>query len=90
MPHTVHLEWDAPLRARDGEPTYGYVVYRFMEGEKINLDDPSKIIKISFNNATSYSDNSGVKGATYQYVVTAIDRLKNESLPSNVTTAYIL
>ena len=90
LPSTIHLEWDEPLRARDGEAAYGYVIYRFKEGEKINVQDASKIIKIRFNNTTSYSDNTGVKGATYQYVVTAIDRLKNESIPSNTTLAHIL
>ncbi len=78
----VSLSWEQPIRARDGETAYGYVVYRFHSNESINLQDGSKIIKISFENSTGFIDEN-VRPGTYFYVVTAIDRLKNESQPSN-------
>ena len=78
----ITLAWEEPLKARDGETAYGYVIYRFMASENINLQDPSKIIKISFENTTTFTDETAPAGA-YFYVVTAIDRLKNESQPSN-------
>lgn len=91
LPNTIQLDWDEPLKARDGESAYGYVIYRFKAGEQVNLQDASSIIKISFDNTlTSYSDDTGQKGVTYQYVVTAIDRLKNESEPSNLVIAHTL
>jgi hypothetical protein len=53
------------------------VVYRFEKGEKINLDDPSKIQAITAN--TLYK-LPFVDGATnYVYVVTALDKMSNES-----------
>jgi hypothetical protein len=80
----VQLNWKEPLSARDGEATYGYVIYRFISGEQQNLQDGSKILKIIFDNKTfSYIDYSVQRGAKYTYVVTALDRLKNESIPSN-------
>ena len=88
--NTVQLNWQTPLRSRDGETAYGYVVYRFIAGQEINTQDASKIVKIMYDSSqTLYTDSSVSKGITYQYVVTAIDRLKNESLPSNTAISYI-
>ncbi|WP_205903232.1 hypothetical protein, partial [Pseudomonas viridiflava] len=44
----VHLKWEKPLKASDGETASGYVIYRFAEGEKISVLDPKNILKISF------------------------------------------
>jgi len=76
------LNWSAPIKASDGETAYGYVVYRFNKGQKINLNNPKNILKINFNTNTSFTDVTGERGKKYTYVVTAIDRLKNESLAS--------
>jgi hypothetical protein len=78
-PRTVQLKWDAPLPARDKEPVYGYVIYRFEGDEKINLDDPKNILRINYNTGNVFNDTTVQPGKTYLYVVTAIDRLKNES-----------
>ncbi|MDO3641920.1 MAG: glycoside hydrolase family 10 protein [Mucilaginibacter sp.] len=82
MLHSVQLKWTTPLPAKDNETAYGYVVYRFEEKEKINLNDPKHILHIQYNNSTSFVDDSVPRGKTYMYVVTALDRLKNESDPS--------
>lgn len=76
----VALKWDLPLKAADGETASGYVVYRFNEGEKVDLNDNTHIIKIFFKNTKSFVDTQAQKGRTYTYIVTALDRLKNESL----------
>ncbi|WP_242927872.1 glycoside hydrolase family 10 protein [Pontibacter vulgaris] len=76
----ARLKWQAPQDAS----VFGYVVYRFDENESINLDRAQNIINISFDQAqTSFHDKSAKRGKSYQYVVTSIDRLKNESAPSN-------
>jgi uncharacterized lipoprotein YddW (UPF0748 family) len=75
----VLLTWQAPLPAKDNEPVYGYVVYRFEGTEKIDINDPSHIYRIQYDNGLSYQDNEVQHGKTYLYVITAIDRLKNES-----------
>jgi len=78
----VQLKWSAPLKAEDGETASGYVIYRFAEGEKISVLDPKNILKISFEDFTFFLDTSIEKGKRYNYLVTALDRLKNESEPS--------
>lgn len=74
----VAVRWQAPGLAKDEEPVYGYVIYRF-DNEKINIDDPKNILKIEYNANPGYDDNTVQKGKTYFYVVTALDRMKNES-----------
>ena len=56
-----------------------YVVYRFDKGEKVNLEDPSKIVTITRENFILLPYDEGK--VKYQYVVTALDRLHNESKP---------
>lgn len=77
----VHLQWEKPLMAEDGETASGYVIYRFIEGEKIGILDARNILKISFEEFTSFIDTNVEKGKRYNYLVTALDRLKNESEP---------
>lgn len=80
----VMLHWQAPPTATDGDGAYGYVIYRFNEGEEINLDNPQNILHISYDGTLqNYVDSMVRKNGRYVYVVTAIDRLKNESKPSN-------
>jgi uncharacterized lipoprotein YddW (UPF0748 family) len=78
----VHLKWQKPLKASDGETASGYVVYRFEEGEKIDVLNAKNILRISFEDFTSFIDTSVDSGKRYNYLVTALDRLKNESDPS--------
>ncbi len=79
----VHLNWEKPLTASDGDTASGYVIYRFNEGEEISIEHPRNILKISFKNYTTFLDTSVEKGKRYTYLVTALDRIKNESEPSN-------
>jgi uncharacterized lipoprotein YddW (UPF0748 family) len=83
------LKWEKPLLAKDKEPVYGYVIYRFNGDEKVNLTDGRHILHIQYNDSPFYTDNTTQKGKTYLYVVTAIDRLKNESEPSPTVAATL-
>nr|WP_199078731.1 family 10 glycosylhydrolase [Pedobacter sp. ASV19] len=78
----VRLQWTKPFMAEDGETASGYVIYRFDEGEKISVLNPKNILRISFEDFTSFIDTTVEKGKRYNYLVTALDRLKNESEPS--------
>jgi uncharacterized lipoprotein YddW (UPF0748 family) len=86
---TVILNWLAPVPAKDGGLAYGYVIYRFDNGEKIDLEDPKNILDIKYDTTTSYTDDTVEKGKTYLYVITAIDRLKNESDRSPTLAATV-
>ena len=72
------LCWTAPKGQKKwGDKVMRYVVYRFAKGEKINIDDPTKIVAITPNTFLRLPFVSG--GHKYVYVVTALDRLQNES-----------
>lgn len=77
-----NLKWSKPLIAKDGETASGYVIYRAEEGEKLSVLNPKYIIHVSFQDFTSFLDTKVEKGKRYYYVITALDRLKNESEPS--------
>ncbi|MDX5483292.1 MAG: family 10 glycosylhydrolase [Hymenobacteraceae bacterium] len=79
------VQWESPEESDSQRDVYGYVVYRFDENEPVDLENPGNIVKISFDRSfTSFHDESAARGKSYQYVITAIDRLKNESAPSNI------
>ena len=85
LENSVQVNWQTPVKATDGDTAYGYVVYRFDEGEEIRTDQAKNILKISFNaSQTSYLDKTVLPDKRYTYVVTALDRLKNESQNSNL------
>ncbi|MFT4032619.1 MAG: family 10 glycosylhydrolase [Siphonobacter sp.] len=74
----VVMIWQTPDRATDGELPRQYIVYRFLNSEPINLNDTSHILAILKASQTTYSDIPPHRGS-YRYVVTAMDRLHNES-----------
>lgn len=82
--HGVKLSW-----ASKGDETY-YVIYRF-DGEKsFDLQNPEHILttfrKPNSAAVQSYVDLTAVENKTYTYVVTAVDRLHNESGASESAT----
>ena len=71
------LFWTEP-KAKDWRDTATkYVVYRFAKGEKINTDDASKMVAIT--NVPYYKLPYQDGRVKYTYVVTALNRLQNES-----------
>ncbi|MBK0383795.1 family 10 glycosylhydrolase [Pedobacter sp. SD-b] len=78
----VLLSWKQPLVAKDGDKAYGFVVYRFDKDSTINLSQAKNIKMIYYGNITSFEDTTAEKGKIYSYVVTTLDRVKNESEPS--------
>lgn len=76
------LFWQAPNGKGWKDEAVKYVVYRFEKGERVNIDDPSKIVAITAETMyrLPYSDGS----ARYTYVVTALDRMQNESKAKKV------
>ncbi len=76
------VSWSAPTVASDGEIASQYVVYR-SSSLPINYNDPRLIVSIQ--TTTSYAESTlPPTGVTHYYAVTALDRLQNESQPSNI------
>ncbi|NDV82812.1 glycoside hydrolase family 10 protein [Bacteroides sp. 51] len=71
------LFWTAPKDKGEMEQATHYVVYRFDNKEKVNIDDPSHIVGITQNTFYKLPYENGK--TKYRYVVTALDRLQNES-----------
>ena len=70
----------------DPEQAYYYAVYRFAEGERIDLRDPRHLMGISTK--TYYTLPPARPGTSYTYVVTAINRFWQESKPTKITIRY--
>ena len=74
------LFWTAPKATDEMDMAVQYVVYRFDAKEKVDLNDPSHIVAITRDTFYNLPYDDGKK--KYQYVVTALDRLHNESKPA--------
>lgn len=71
----VVLFWQAPKGKKWNDAASKYVVYRFGKGEKKNIEDASHIVAITSD--TYYK--IGIPSDSYTYIVTALDRMSNES-----------
>lgn len=69
--------WFPPKFKKEMDEACKYVVYRFAKGEKVNLNDASKILIITDNTYLKLPYKNGK--SKFTYVVTALDRLQNES-----------
>jgi uncharacterized lipoprotein YddW (UPF0748 family) len=74
----VKLEWQ-----NNSDEKLRYVVYKFGPDEDVNINRPDRIVSIQ--SKTDFLDDDSRK--KYTYVVTAMDRLWNESKPSNKVSA---
>lgn len=80
-PDGIELYWHEPAPALDGDEANAYLVYRF-DGPRshIRLNDPRCIVgRCIGSTGTRFVDKTAQPGKKYIYVVTAIDRLNNES-----------
>ena len=71
------LCWTAPKYKNEMDRPIKYVVYRFTQREKIDLNDATKIV--AFTQQTFFPLTYQGGKVKYTYVVTALDRLHNES-----------
>ena len=71
------LFWKKPKGNNWNDQVTKFVVYRFENGEKVDIDDPTKIVAIT---SETMLPLPYINGKTkYTYVVTALDRMNNES-----------
>ena len=71
------LFWSAPKGSGWKDKAVKYVIYRFDDGDKVNLADPSKIVAVTAKTYYKLPYQDGTE--KYTYVVTALDRMSNES-----------
>jgi len=71
------LMWKAPKAKEEMDKAFNYCIYRFEKKEKVNLNDPSKIVAVT--RTCFYKLPYDLGKVKYRYVVTALDRLHNES-----------
>ena len=71
------LFWTAPKGQNWQDEAVKYVVYRFAAGEKVDINDPTKIVAIITSTYYKLPYADGKK--KYTYVVSALNRLQNES-----------
>ena len=74
----MHLEWSSN---KHGKEANCYAVYRFNSDETIDLDNNEHIIAVQ--KSTTFTDKQYNKRKKQLYLVTALDRLWNESKASN-------
>ena len=70
------LFWQEPKGKKWSDVAVKYAVYRFAKGEKVNIDDPSKLVCVTPN---TFYEIPAARRSGYVYVVTALDRMQNES-----------
>lgn len=71
------LFWTKPKWKKWNDEVRKYVVYRFAAHEKVNIEDPSKIVAVTENEFLKLPFVDGTN--KYIYVVTSLDRMSNES-----------
>lgn len=75
------IEWQ---EANTSKEPLKYAVYRFVNGEPIDINKPENIVSVQ--QGMSFTDNDARFHKQCVYVVTALDRLWNESKMSNAVS----
>jgi len=76
------LMWTAPKYKTELDRPIRYVVYRFARGEKVDLSNPAHIVALTNHNYFNLTPQT--MNQEYTYVITALDRLQNESRPTAI------
>ena len=74
-----HLTWKAPRGKGWKDQACKYVVYRFERGQTVDTKNPANIVCITAEEQIPLPYING--NTPYTYVVTALDRMQNESKP---------
>ena len=76
----ILLNWTRSGQAADGEYASQYAIYRFAQAEAVDIKNFQNIIHITDKDVNKYEDIFAIDPSqSYTYVVTALDRLHNES-----------
>ena len=88
----LELKWTKPTAGKSElDKIKGYVIYRFANNETVDINKAGAIRSIIYKDTTAFFDTQSSPQATkYTYVITAFDRLQNESGPSNASTTVLV
>ncbi len=91
----INLSWSYTNKSdSELDKAKKFVVYRFENNEPVVGNNSQKIRAIlpylSNNQTVTFTDTEAQAGVNYKYVVTALDRLSNESSPSAVVSPTVL
>lgn len=82
------LFWTKPKGKGWKDEAVKYVVYEFSKGEKIDLQKSSHIRAITTDTFYKISSESHESNLASIFVVTALDRMSNESKPKSIVVKY--
>ena len=74
---TLHLCWTAPKAKKEMDQARQYAIYVFPKGMKADLNNSAQLIAITPDTHLQLPYNDGT--TQWMYVVTALDRIQNES-----------
>ena len=76
------LKWEAKQSKKEEDKIQYYAVYVFDPSLPIDITDMNKLWCITSKQECPLPQGEGIQPLCLQYVVTSLDRLHNESLPS--------
>ena len=80
MPDGYYLFWSTSSTNDEMNKATRYVIYRFEKGQERDLDNPANIVAITSDPLYRLPYDGGLH--KYVYVVTALNRIQNESKPA--------
>jgi len=84
------VSWSKPLAATDGDTAFYFNVYRD-ETPSIDYSDIKKVVKFGvINDTTALIIFANKPTKNYYFAVTAYDRMRNESEPSNLASIIVV
>lgn len=78
----ILLNWSPPIKQLEPTDVAHYNIFR-SETSPVNFQNAEKLIHITAQPDTFFIDTDVKPGRNYYYIVTALDRVGNESPPSN-------
>ncbi len=84
--NAITLNWTKPASvSNELDNVKRFAIYRSTT-TTVDISNANNLLAITWNDTTAYTDLTAVQGSNYYYVVTALDRLQNESSISNTAS----
>ncbi len=84
--NAITLNWTKPASvSNELDNVKRFAIYRSTTST-VDISNTNNLLAITWNDTTAYTDLTAVQGSNYYYVVTALDRLQNESSISNTAS----